>query len=172
MDHPIQDHFYKDDWLISSANELGCLAQGLKRGIEGTDTIFFITKQQVPKGRIVTKITAGGNLITDYPGPMSTETAGLETLKIHWNSVLSTSGAKWMKIDISNMYLKTPLDCFENKPMHQRDVPQEIINEGLVPVKIHWNSVLSVQGAKWMGMDISNMYSNTPLDRFEYMRMH
>ena len=23
-----------------------------------------------------------------------------------------------------------------------------------------------------MGMDISNMYLNTPLDRYEYMRMH
>ena len=43
--HLIQDSFYKDDWLISSASELGRLAQGLKRGIKGTATIFFITKQ-------------------------------------------------------------------------------------------------------------------------------
>ena len=144
--HLIQELFYKDDWLISSANELGCLAQGLKRGINGTNTVFFITKQQVPKNRTVTyarivcsvrpekdkpnrtRITAGGNLITDYPGPTSTETAGLKTVKIHWNSVLSTPGAKWMGMDISSMYLNTPLDRFEYMHMHQRDVAQEIID--------------------------------------------
>ena len=60
-----------------------------------------------------TRTTAGGNLITDYPGDVSTDTASLETIKIHWNSVVSTPGAKWMGMDISNMYLNTPLDRFE-----------------------------------------------------------
>jgi hypothetical protein len=76
-----------------------------------------------------TRITAGGNLITDYPGDVSTETAGLETVKIHWNSVLSTPGAKWMGMDISNMYLNTPLDRYEYMRMHLRDIPQEIIDQ-------------------------------------------
>ena len=122
--HLIQDPFYKDDWLILSANELGRLAQGLKRGIKGIDTVFFINKQQVPKGHMCsvrpkkeeqnrTRITAGNNLIADYPGPTSTKTAGLETVKIHWNSILSTPGAKWIHMDISNMYINTLLDQFE-----------------------------------------------------------
>ena len=110
--HLIQDPFYKDEWLISSANELGRLAQGLKRSINVTDTVFFITKQQVPKNRTVTytrivcsvcpekdesnrtRITAGGNLVTDYSGPTSTETVTLDTVKIHYNSVLFTPDAK------------------------------------------------------------------------------
>jgi hypothetical protein len=126
----IRDDHYKMDWTKSAANELGRLAQGVGNRIKGTNTIFFITKDKVPDGRTVTyarvvctvrpekeeinrtRITAGGNLITDYPGDVSTETAGLETVKIHWNSVLSTPGAKWMGMDISNMYLNTPLDRY------------------------------------------------------------
>ena len=70
-----------------------------------------------------------GNLITDYTGKISTETAGLELIKMHWNSVLSTNKAKYMTIDISNMYLNTPLDCFEYMRMPLTDIPQEIIDE-------------------------------------------
>jgi hypothetical protein len=143
----IRDPHYQDDWMISSANELGRLAQGVGDRVKGTNTIFFITKDKVPDGRTVTyarvvctvrpekdemnrtRITAGGNLITDYPGDVSTETAGLETVKIHWNSVLSTPGAKWMGMDISNMYLNTPLDRYEYMRMHLRDIPQEIIDQ-------------------------------------------
>ena len=76
-----------------------------------------------------TQITAGGNLITDYPGEVSTETAGLELIELHWNSVLSTTGAKYMTMDIFNMYLNTPLDCFEYMRMNITDTPQEIIDE-------------------------------------------
>ena len=67
----------------------------------GTDTIFFIPRRQVPIGRKVTYIrkvctyrpdkaeqnrlrfTAMGNFITDYTGKISTETAGLELIKLH-----------------------------------------------------------------------------------------
>ena len=34
-----------------------------------------------------------------------------------------------------------------------------------------WNSVLSTEGAKFMGIDISSFYLETPLDRYEYMKM-
>ena len=70
-----------------------------------------------------------GNLITDYTGKISTETAGLELIKMHWNSVLSTNKAKYMTMDISNMYLNTPLDRFEYMRMPLTDIPQEIIDE-------------------------------------------
>ena len=145
--HLIRDPDFKEEWLLSGANEFGRLAQGVGGRIKGTNTIFFIHKNQVPQGRTVTyartvcsvrpekdeknrtRITAGGNLITDYPGNISTETAGLETIKIHWNSVLSTPGAKWMGMDISNMYLNTPLDRFEYMRYRLCDIPQEIIDE-------------------------------------------
>jgi hypothetical protein len=47
-----------------------------------------------------TRLTVGGNLI-EYPGDVSTKTAGLTTSKI-LNSVLSTPGAKVMGIDLKN----------------------------------------------------------------------
>ena len=37
--------------------------------------------------------------------------------------------------------------------------------------KIIWNSVLSTEDARFMGIDIQNFYLSTPLDRYEYMRI-
>ena len=54
-----------------------------------------------------------GNFITDYTGEISTETARLELIKMYWNSVLSTKKAKYMIMDISNIYLNMPLDQFK-----------------------------------------------------------
>ena len=59
-----------------------------------------------------TRFTAMGNFITNYTSEISTETAGLELIKIQWTSVLSTNKAKYMTMDISDMYLKTLLDRF------------------------------------------------------------
>ena len=117
----IRDPHYKKDWDQSCANKLGRLAQGLGDKIKGTNTLIFIAKSKVPPGRTVTYarivctvrpekqetnrncITCGGNLILDYSGHISTETASLKTFKIHINSVVSTPGAKYMTMDISNM---------------------------------------------------------------------
>jgi len=41
----------------------------------------------------------------------------------------------------------------------------------LITSKILWNSVLSTPNAKYMTVDIKNFYLNTPLDRYEYMRI-
>ena len=126
--HLIRDPFYKKDWDQSCANKLGRLAQGLGTAIKGSNTLFFIPKSMVPFGRTVTyarigctvcpekeetnhtRITCGGNLIHDYPDDVSTETASLETFKMHLNSIVSTPGAQYMTNDISNMYINTPLD--------------------------------------------------------------
>ena len=119
--HLICDPFYKKEWDQSCANKLSRLAQGLGTAIKGTNTLFFIPKSMVPFGRTVTYariictvrpekeetnrtcITCSGNLIHDYPDDVSTETASLETFKMHLNSVVSTPGAKYMTMDISNM---------------------------------------------------------------------
>ena len=42
---------FKDAWNESAANEFGWLAQSLKQGIKGTNTITFITKSEVPQDR-------------------------------------------------------------------------------------------------------------------------
>jgi hypothetical protein len=72
---------YKIRWIRSTANEIGRLAQGLKHGIKGTNTIRFICKSDVPAGhkatygyfasdmkehkeeKECTKITVGGDKI-------------------------------------------------------------------------------------------------------------
>ena len=94
--HLIKDPDFRNDWLRSCVNELGCLAQGVGNRIKGTNNIFFINKNCIPKGHTITyaqivnsvhpgkeeknrsKITAGGNLITDYPGKVSIETLMVE----------------------------------------------------------------------------------------------
>ena len=39
-------------------------------------------------------------------------------------------------------------------------------------IKIHWQSVLSTENAKYMTINIVNLYTNTPTHRFEYIQMH
>jgi hypothetical protein len=41
----------------------------------------------------------------------------------------------------------------------------------MVSSKILWNSTIRTKGARFAGADIKNMYLETPLDRYEYMKM-
>jgi hypothetical protein len=52
--HLIQDEATFPVWNKAAANEFGCLAQGVGGRIEGSNTIFFIPRQAVPKGKIFT----------------------------------------------------------------------------------------------------------------------
>ena len=49
----------------------------------------------------------------EYPGDAGTSTAEGTTTKVPINSTLSTQYAKFMTIDIKNIYLQTLLDSFE-----------------------------------------------------------
>jgi hypothetical protein len=51
---------YKIRWMRSTANEIGRLTHGLKRGIKGTNTIKFIRREDMPVGR---KITYGSFVV-------------------------------------------------------------------------------------------------------------
>jgi hypothetical protein len=117
--HLVKRENYKETWTHSFANELGHLAQGVANHENGTNTMFFICNDQVPKGqtaaygRIVcelrpqkaevkrTRLTIGGNLI-DYPGKVSPKTVGLTTAKLVFNSIVSTPNARFMGIDVKN----------------------------------------------------------------------
>jgi hypothetical protein len=92
----IQDETTFSVWNKASANNFGRLAQGVGGRIEGSNTIFFIPRQSVPKGNIVTygrfvvdihpnknethrvSLTLGGNLV-QYAGDVSTRSADLTT---------------------------------------------------------------------------------------------
>ena len=55
-----------------------------------------------------TRVTVGGDRIhCDYE--ISAPTCSLQTIKLLWNSVLSTPGAKYFTMDISDFYLGSPL---------------------------------------------------------------
>ena len=53
------------------------------------------------------------------------------------------------------------------------DYPGELTTRtaDLTTTKLMWNSVISTEGAKYMTADIKSFYLETPLDRFEYMKM-
>jgi hypothetical protein len=129
---------YKIKWMRSTANEINMFYN--------TNTIRFIRRSDIPKGRKVTygsfvvdikdhkeekertKLTVGGDQI-EYPGDKSTRTAGLATAKILINSVISTLGAKFLAIDIKIFYLNTPLGRFEYMVINFASLPQETIEK-------------------------------------------
>ena len=130
----VSDQLTTADWTLSTSNELGWMAQAVSKNADGTqqtkgnDTIFFIPSYKVPKAQKViyirkictyhpdkaepnqTRFIAMGNFITHYDGKVSTKIAQLERIKMHWNSVLSTKKAKSMTMEISYIYLNTPLN--------------------------------------------------------------
>jgi hypothetical protein len=126
---------YKIKGMRSTANEINRLYN--------TNTIRFIRRSDIPKGRKVTygsfvvdiknhkeekertRLTVGGDQI-EYPGDKSTRTAGLTTATILINSVISTLGAKFLVIDINNFYLNTPLGRFEYMVINLASLPQEM----------------------------------------------
>ena len=119
---------HKNVWCGDFGKGVGRLAQGIPGIVEGTDTLNFIFKNEIPAdrfkdvtyARIVCKyrsekkdpnryrITVGGNM-TNYPGDCSTPTNDLLTVKLLLNSVISTKGEKFMILDTLNVYLMTPL---------------------------------------------------------------
>ena len=63
------------------------------------------TKQQ-------NRITVGG-YIFEYQGEVPTKRAGLTTIKLVLNSVISSAGERFMTADVKNFYLKTPMKDIE-----------------------------------------------------------
>ena len=64
--------------------------------------------QPEKKEKSRTRFTVGGDKIY-YPCEVATPTADMLVAKILFNSIISTKGARFMTIDISNFYLMTPL---------------------------------------------------------------
>jgi len=147
MKHPK----HKTIWSTSSANEFGRLAQGVggtNSRVIPTNTIFFIKPDQVPADRKKdvtygsftcdlrphkkethrTRLTMGGDRI-NYPGDVGTPTADMTLVKIFFNSVISTKGAKCVMLDIKDFYLNTPMMRYEYMQLKLTDIPEEIIVE-------------------------------------------
>jgi len=69
----------------------------------------------------------GGRL--KFEEKTSTKTAGLEKLKIHFNSTISTKDAKFAVGDIGNFYMNSKLELSEYMRIHFSMIPQKIIDE-------------------------------------------
>ena len=139
---------YNADWTLSSANEFGRLANGVVGRVKGTNTIKFIPKSAIPKDRRKdvtygsfvctvrpekkepnkTRFVISGDRI-NYPGEVTTPTADMLVTKFLLNSVISTRGAKFMTMDISDFYLNTPMRRPEYIRLNMRHIPKEIIDE-------------------------------------------
>ena len=111
------------------SKKFGRIATGVGRRIKNpTNTITFITRKEIPhdcikyvtyrklvcsvrpekKGKNRMRFTVGGDKI-DYPGEVATPTADMLVAKILFNSIISTKGVRFITIDISKIYLTTPL---------------------------------------------------------------
>ena len=70
----------------------------------------------------------GDNRI-NYPCKVVTPTAEMLVAKLLFNSVISTKGARFMTMDISDFYLVTPLAQPKYIQVKLSDIPDEIIKE-------------------------------------------
>jgi hypothetical protein len=131
--HLIANQTTCSTYTYSYGNEFGQLAQGMTGQNMGMNTIHFIPRDGVPRERAkdVTyglntclirpekidepnriRLVAGGDRV-HYPGDAGTPTADLLTVKLLINSIISTTGAKFMTLDIKDFYLNTPMARYE-----------------------------------------------------------
>ncbi len=165
--HLITNPKTRATWTHSYGNKLGWLAQGMPGQVTGMDTIFFIPKNKVPQARAKdityglitclirpektdepnqTRLVAGGDRV-HYPFNAGTPTANLLTIKLLINSVISTPGARFFTMDITNFYLCTPMMRYKYMRLKLSDMPDNIIvhyhlhdiatPDGYVYCKIH-----------------------------------
>ena len=73
-------------------------------------------------------MTVGGDRI-NCDMDCGTPTADLLTVKLLWNSIVSTDGAKFFTMDIKNFYLNTPLARYEYMRLKMSDIPGDVIKE-------------------------------------------
>ena len=144
--HLIKRPHHKKVWGGAFSKEVDRLAQGILGIVEGTETLNFIFKNEIPANRFkdITytrivcnyrpekkdpnrcRITLDDNL-TNYPGDCGTLTADLLTAKLLLSIVISTKGEEFMILDISNFYLMTPLKRKEYARTKLSDFPEKVI---------------------------------------------
>jgi hypothetical protein len=166
--HP--NEVIRQRWLTSGENEFGRLFQGFKpNNIEGLNVLNWFRRSAVPLGKKVTyprhtvaerpekeesdrtRITCGGDQL-DYFGDVTTHTASMETIKMHWNSVLSTSKAKYCTGDISNMYLMSSLPEAEYVRFRYDLIPPRIIQHYQLDLLVNNGYVYARIDKAWYGL--------------------
>ena len=85
-------------------------------------------------------------------GGLSKASASMETIKMHWNSILSTPGAKYCTGDISNMYLMLDLPESVYVRFKADQVPPRIIEYYDLQEKIHNGYIYARINKAWYGL--------------------
>ena len=107
-----------------------------------------------------TRFTVGGDRI-NYPGEVATPTSDMLVAKILFNSFISTRGARFMTIDISNFYLMTLLKQPEYIRVKVDNLPDEIIGEYKLREKVNKNGMIYIEVAKCMyGLPQAGLLAN------------
>ncbi len=176
-----------DIWQTAFDKDFGGISQGdNKTGQRGTNAMFVMTHDKIhlvlATGKKFTYgnqvinyrlqkedpqricITAEGNLIIYALSP-SICTADLDTAKLHWNSVISTKGAKYMCLDTKMFYLTAKLEYFKYMHMPLELFPiwiQEQCNFKLLAYKGF--VYLEMQKAAW-GLPQAGILANKCLQR-------
>jgi hypothetical protein len=183
--HLMKNPKYRQLYGKSYAKELGRLAQGMPGQVEGTNTIFFIDKSDIPVarwrdvtyGRIVvnyrpekddpyrTRLTVGGDRV-NYPHDCGTPTVDLLTVKLLLNSVISTPGAKFMTIDIKDFYLNTPMPRYEYMRLKLSDLPDDFIKQYNLAAKVTKDGYVYVEIRRGMyGLPQSGLLAQQLLEK-------
>ena len=147
-------------WKRSASNECGRLAQGNKFGIQGTDTIQFIHKTNLPHDAKITyasfvcdirplkkethrvRMVVGGDKLTYHEDTGSPAASLLET-KIMLNSVITDAkkGAKLVTCDLKDFFLATPMDTPEFMKIPIKVIPPDIQQQYQIATLQHNESV-------------------------------
>jgi hypothetical protein len=177
---------YKKAWSHSLANKFGRLANGIGGRIKNpTNTINFIYQHEVPKeqkqdityGQFVCTVRSGkaepnqtlftvkGDRI-NYPGKVATPTAEMLVTKVLFNSIISTKGARFMTMDISNFYLMTPLHQPEFIQMKLSSIPDKVIEEYKLREKATPDGSIYIRAKQGMyGLLQSGLLANELLEK-------
>jgi len=156
-------------WSQSAANEFGRLTQGVGGRFRGTNTTFFIYKNQVPHKRMKdvtygsfscdykpnkaekerTRLMAGGDRI-NYPEDMGTSTADILVFKCLINSVVSTKRAKCLMLDVKDFYHNTPMKRYKYMRLKMADILDKITKEFKLDQKVTTDGVIYMEIQKGM----------------------
>jgi hypothetical protein len=134
-------------WTYLYGNKIGRLAQGMPGQNTGTNTIHFIPRDGVPReqskdvtyGLITclirpeknddpnwTRLVAGRDRV-HYPSNAGTPPTDLITMKLLINSIILTTGANFMMMDIKDFYLNTPMARYEYMQLKVSNMPDNVI---------------------------------------------
>jgi hypothetical protein len=106
------------------------------------------------------QFTVGGDRI-NYPGKVAAPTAEMLVAKMLFNSVISTKGAQFMTMDISNFYLMTPLHCANFIQIKISDIPDEVIREYKLREKATKNRSIYIRAKRGMyGLPQAGLLAN------------